>query len=153
MTSYYERNKERILLKRKERYQKNKEAAYLDTTKRRNANPALFREYRKRYLTKHPLYTTLHNARARSKDKGLPKCNLTLEYLEQLHVPVVCPVLGLKIDSSKRETSLSLDRVIPSFGYVQGNVQFISMKANRMKQETSIEELELLLEYLKKHRL
>ena len=151
MTSYYERNKERILLKRKERYQKNKESAYLDTTKRRNANPALFREYRKRYLDKHPLYTTLHNARARSKKLNLPKCDLTLKYLEQLPFPEVCPVLGITIDTSSRETSLSLDRIKSELGYVQGNVQFISMKANRMKQETSIEEFELLLNYLKKH--
>jgi len=152
MTSYYERNKERILLKRKEWYQKNKELAYIDTTKRRNANPSLFREYRKRFLDKHPLMITLQNSRARSKKQGLPKCDLTLEYLEQLPFPKVCPVLGLIIDTSNRETSLSLDRIKPALGYVQGNVQFISMKANRMKQEASIEELELLLSYLKKLR-
>ena len=47
------------------------------------------------------------------------------------------------------ENSPSLDRIDPGKGYVKGNVQVISMQANRMKNDGSIEELLLLSKWIK----
>tara|TARA_E500000178_G_C16966537_1_gene728726 strand:+ start:653 stop:1063 length:411 start_codon:yes stop_codon:yes gene_type:complete len=66
--------------------------------------------------------------------------------------PLVCPVLEIPIDYFKKghggsNYSPSIDRVIPDDGYVRGNVRIISQKANRLKQNSSIDEQIQLLAY------
>jgi hypothetical protein len=46
----------------------------------------------------------------------------------------------------------SLDKIIPSLGYVKGNVAVISWKANVMKSNLSIDMLESILSYIKKYK-
>ena len=87
-------------------------------------------------------------ARNRAKQKGIP-FNITLE---DILIPDICPVLGINIakDNNRLEdNSPSLDRLLPDLGYVKGNVSVISNKANRMKNDATIEEIELLLIWLK----
>lgn len=45
----------------------------------------------------------------------------------------------------------SLDKIIPKLGYVKGNVWVVSNKANRIKSNATIEELELLVKNLKSY--
>lgn len=92
----------------------------------------------------------LHAARKRSKAAGLP-CNLTVE---DIIIPDVCPVLGIPIErgvGKMGENSPSLDRIVPELGYVKGNVYVISMRANRLKSDASLGELEAILAYMKLH--
>lgn len=64
-------------------------------------------------------------------------------------MPKVCKYLGITIDYRRaweRGTLVSfdapsIDRVIPSLGYVVGNIQVISSLANRMKSDATIEQL------------
>src|SRR5208337_3204730 len=87
----------------------------------------------------------LISARTRAKAKEVP-FNLTID---DVIVPEFCPVLKIKIQvghgtsrgTGKSDNSPSLDRIIPALGYVKGNVQVISWKANRMKSDASTEEL------------
>ena len=44
----------------------------------------------------------------------------------------------------------SLDRIIPELGYVKGNVVFISMRANSIKQDATEQELYLVADWLYK---
>jgi hypothetical protein len=44
-----------------------------------------------------------------------------------------------------------LDRIIPELGYVPGNVKIISMRANRIKTNATIEDIKNVLLYLKEH--
>ena len=55
--------------------------------------------------------------------------------LEDIVIPEFCPYLGIKMDKP------SLDRIDTSKGYIPGNVQVISFKANTMKSNASINEL------------
>lgn len=77
--------------------------------------------------------------------------DLTAEYLESIWTGK-CPVLGIELDLNverESEEAVELDRFIPSKGYTKGNVTWISRKANRIKNNTSIGELEKLLEWMK----
>lgn len=67
--------------------------------------------------------------------------------------PSHCPILGCLLEycSDKRvENSPSFDRIDPSLGYVKGNVQIISWRANRIKNDGSAEEHRKIADYLDK---
>lgn len=76
--------------------------------------------------------------------------NFDLE-VSKLKVPEVCPVLGVPLDwgAEDRDTTPSIDRLIPDLGYVLSNVRIVSHRANRLKQDATVEELEKILLYLK----
>lgn len=65
-----------------------------------------------------------------------------------------CPLLGIKLEMSKgkaKDNSYSLDRIDNSKGYIKGNVWIISKKANALKGNASLDELELLVNNLRKY--
>lgn len=67
-------------------------------------------------------------------------------------LPKFCPILNIELqenDDFCRDNSYSLDRIDNSKGYIKGNIQIISHKANQIKSNSTIKELELLLNYLK----
>lgn len=65
----------------------------------------------------------------------------------------VCPILGIKLNYFAdviSPASVSFDRIDPTKGYIKGNVNIISFRANNLKSNGSKEEFALLLEYLNK---
>ena len=67
---------------------------------------------------------------------------ITLQDL--LPIPGVCPVLGIPLKHGKtggEDTSPSIDRLNPRLGYVPGNVFVMSLKANRIKNDATPEQL------------
>lgn len=82
---------------------------------------------------KHRLWS---RARAQAAARGL-EFNLTVDDIE---IPEVCPVLGVPFVYNTYYT-MSLDRVDNSKGYIKGNVQVLSFKANAMKNSATDEEL------------
>lgn len=72
--------------------------------------------------------------------------------LEDIVWPTHCPVFGLELDyfaESKQDNSPSFDKIIPERGYIKGNVNIISFRANRIKNDGNIEEHLKIVEYLK----
>lgn len=92
-----------------------------------------------------------HAAKVKARKKNLP-FDLTVEYIASIWpTDNQCPVFGTLFETAakgtSRDTSPSLDRKIPSLGYIQGNVHVISMKANRIKNDASLEDLQRILAY------
>lgn len=101
-------------------------------------------EYRKLRFTQDPRILLRQSAKTRANKANLP---FNLE-VEDIIIPEYCPILDIKLErkeygkgGSFQPNSPSLDKIIPSKGYVKGNVMVISMKANIMKCNASIEEL------------
>ena len=84
----------------------------------------------------------------RAKRKGL-ECNIT--HLDVL-IPEFCPLLNIKIEDDSDDQNLhsSIDRINNSLGYLKDNIMVISHRANRLKNNATIEELELLVTNMKK---
>ena len=79
------------------------------------------------------------SARVRAKKKGLP---FNLE-AQDLTIPEFCPVLGIKMERgpiAERDSSPSLDRLVPELGYALDNVSVISHRANRIKNNGTADE-------------
>ena len=90
-----------------------------------------------------------------SKAKDVP-FNLTDKYLIEIFPKdFICPVLGIEMVWGDGEgkgpamLSPSLDKLFPQKGYVKGNVHWMSMRANYIKQDASSEELAKVLVWLK----
>lgn len=64
-------------------------------------------------------------------------------------IPDICPILGIKIQPNDKagpiDSSPSIDRIVPNLGYVPGNIRIISNRANRLRADATVKELELLL--------
>lgn len=56
-------------------------------------------------------------------------------------IPPHCPILGIPLIIGQYDNSPTLDRIDNSRGYVKGNVQVISYRANRFKSDATFEEL------------
>lgn len=69
-----------------------------------------------------------------------------------IHIPEFCPVFGTRMERAKgkaTDVSPSLDKIIPELGYVAGNVWVISHRANRLKHDATLTELETLVTALR----
>ena len=65
--------------------------------------------------------------------------------LSDIIIPDSCPVLGIAIDKRlgrgrRQPDSPSLDKFIPDKGYVKGNIQVISWRANWLKNNGTVDE-------------
>lgn len=91
----------------------------------------------------------LTKARTRAKKLGVP-FSLTLD---DIIIPEVCPILGMPLVLSDRRAtpcSPSLDKIKPELGYVPGNIQVISARANVMKNDATPGELRAFADWVHK---
>lgn len=72
---------------------------------------------------------------------------------QDLELPERCPVLGIPLTIGEggkaNPNSASVDRIDNAKGYIPGNVEVISLRANQLKRDATIEELEAVLAYMK----
>lgn len=80
-----------------------------------------------------------------AKQRGL-ECTITEKDFE---IPSHCPVLGVPLQFGTPYAP-SLDRIDNTRGYVPGNVQVISRKANLMKNNASDDELRRFADWVTK---
>jgi hypothetical protein len=95
-----------------------------------------------------PRRRMLTQAKHRAKVRGIP-FDLSIE---DFHIPEFCPALGIKLAikrSKMTDSTPTLDRLKPELGYTKGNVAVISLKANRIKNDATVDELFAVASWLK----
>ncbi len=113
-------------------------------------NGAAARERGRTWRQANRWYVLLAKVRKRATDMGVP-FDLDIENME---MPSHCPVLGIPLVFSSgqvKDDSPTIDRVIPKLGYVRGNVQVISQRANRIKNDGTAEEHEKIAAWIREH--
>lgn len=93
-------------------------------------------EYMRRKSEEDPIYRLLVRARSRAQKADL---EFSIDP-EDIELPEMCPVLQVPFEYRTYYTA-SLDRIDSSKGYVKGNIQVMSHKANAMKNSATPEEL------------
>lgn len=98
---------------------------------------------------KDPVLYMLRNAKNRAKELGR-EFNLTRS---DIVVPEICPVLGIVLQKGSgpfQASSPSIDRVDSSKGYISGNVQVISWRANALKRDGTLAEFRKIVAYMER---
>lgn len=102
--------------------------------KSRRANPALF---------------MWRDAKKRAKEKQLA---FDIDVAD-IAIPDTCPVLGIPVAQQEGNTtnnSPTLDRIDNTKGYVKGNVIVVSRRANILKRDATLEELQAIAKFYTK---
>lgn len=89
------------------------------------------------------------------RDKGFSKQERR-ELLETVNLPEFCPMLGLKLNYDgvdtqrwgRTDNSPSIDRINSTQEYTKDNIQVISWRANRIKNDSTPEELMRIAQYM-----
>ena len=88
----------------------------------------------------------LCDSKKTAKKQDVPH-NITKEYVKSI-IPKdnMCPILKVFFTyergySTTHPHAMSLDRIVPSLGYVKGNVMWISHRANTIKGEATAKEV------------
>lgn len=141
---------------KKARYGHQFKSYYAENRSRLNANTRAWREKKR---AEDPIEFWVHNnlvaVKGRAKRNGLD-FDLDVDFLKSIAVSH-CPLLdleliyGLKKDAefTDRGRGASLDRKDPKLGYTKDNVWIISYRANSIKQDATVQELEQVVERLR----
>jgi hypothetical protein len=142
-------------------YQKNKEHIKREVKKRSQANPSPSRTRAKEWAKKNPERKKAASKASYHKKREDPITRMlkgakSRAYADKrefnidasdLILPNRCPYLGIEFeqrDSNGKlilQTCYSIDRIDSSKGYIKGNVQILSVKANRMKSDATISDM------------
>lgn len=153
---YQKRNPEQRRESSKRYRDKNRDSINHRKKQSRINSPELDRNYhieweKKQDVTYH-IRRMLNAAKGRALKKGI---QFELQ-VEDIHIPLSCPILGIPIFFNKwtgvsgaKPDSISLDRIDSSKGYTKDNIMIISWKANNLKSNGSITDLEKIVAYMK----
>ena len=116
----------------------------------RERQAEFLREWEREKRKNNPEYYLWKAAKRRARTKDL---DFDIE-VSDIIIPQFCPLLNIPIISQvgkgcRSPHSPSLDRIKNHLGYVKGNILVVSWRANFLKSDATIEELELLLTNLK----
>lgn len=103
---------------------------------------------KRKIVSEHPERALLWAATQRANKKGI-ECSISIN---DIIIPTHCPILGIPLFRSKKymcPNSPSLDRIDNTKGYSPGNIIVISWRANALKKDASLEEIEKVYNFMK----
>lgn len=125
----------------------------------RDKNPNLWKKYRDKNASKNNFFTheeaylvsairtRIQAAKQNSKRNPEREFNITDQYMYELWKSQngKCKLSGRSLEIARKvPNSLSIDKIDPSKGYVEGNVQWVTIQVNRAKSDLAAEDLLLL---------
>jgi hypothetical protein len=161
---YYDATRETRVARSSEWYEANKDRKSEYDKKWRADRKEELQAYQKKYRIENrekriesdlrrradrPSRYLLNSVKGRAKTKGI-LFNITEE---DIPIPEYCPVLGIPLffgNTHQGDNSPSVDRINPKLGYVKGNVAVISLRANAIKQNATVEEIRAVADWLEK---
>lgn len=115
-------------------------------------SPEESKRKKKAWTQRNRIRMLLHDIRGRARRNGL-EYDLTPE---DIKIPEVCPILGIPLSFGKkfgnieRGKSPSVDRIDNSKGYIKSNIVVVSYRANCIKRDATLDELQKIAEFYAK---
>ncbi len=139
--SWYERNKNKPEFKKHKKAYQKKNAKRLAKVQKENNK-------------QHPFAYSLRRLKLRAKQNNII-FDLDEQYLKSIWTGK-CAIFGTTLSipySTDRNdpTKATVDKIIPDLGYIKGNVQWVSNKANIIKSFGTLEEHQAVVKYIKRH--
>ena len=106
----------------------------------------------KRYRS-NPIPQLIYNFKKRAKLAGVPFDLEPQDIKNKLNLTnTKCPVLGVNMEISKlgsknNDLTPSIDRIDPKKGYVKDNIIVVSMRANRIKNDATVDEIRKVADF------
>jgi hypothetical protein len=146
---YYQQYKDEIKNKNKEYREKNREKLniYDRSPERRLSNKIWLKQKRQ----EDPCRFIFYSAKHRSQKTNILFDLTYQDIIDAYPKDNLCPILGIHLvvnEGKTKDNSPSLDRIIPEHGYVKKNIVIISYRANRIKNNATVEELIKIINFL-----
>ena len=97
-----------------------------------------------------PELKTLYNRlKASAKKRNIP-FELTITDFYDIGWPISCPILGIPLKFNRgqaKDDSYSIDRIDSTKGYTVDNIVIISLRANKLKNNATSNELVKIAEF------
>lgn len=100
----------------------------------------------------HPEPKQLYNKVKQSARKRNIPFDMTIMDFYHMDFPITCPILGIPLHwnvGQAHDDSYSFDRIDSALGYTFDNIQVISMKANRAKNNLTDDEIKKFCTFYK----
>ena len=142
------KNPEAESARNKQYYLENREAVRAYQKQYRLENREAVLAQKKQYHLENPEKRMLLGAKNRSKEAGLA-FDIKLEDIE---IPTRCPLLDTLLVVGGGHNSPSLDRKDSTKGYTRENIWVISWRANALKNDATLAELEMIVDGLRREK-
>src|SRR3990167_3712213 len=150
---YYRANREKYRAKWKEYYAANRDKLLEQKRKRRSDGAFAEREKAYRLLSykRDRAKLMFRNARNRAKERGI---EFDLTYADVV-IPPLCPVFGVPFELDFETGRMSryapsLDRIDNTKGYVRGNIIVVSLRANQIKNDATVDEIQATADFYRR---
>lgn len=103
------------------------------------------------HITQKDIKQLYNQLKGSAKKRGI-EFDLKPTDIDDIGIPISCPVLGIPIHFYRghpRPDSISFDRIDSDKGYTRDNLVIISYRANQLKSNATLEEMESLVNFYK----
>ena len=101
------------------------------------------------HLTQKDFKLLWNNLKSSAEKRSIP-FSLSLSDMDDIGIPIVCPILGLPLyfhRNKVEDDSISFDRIDSSKGYSVDNLIVISYRANKLKSNATLDEMRKLVNF------
>lgn len=100
-------------------------------------------------ITKKEFKLIINNLKSSAKKRNIP-FDLTTTDLDEIGIPITCPVLGIPIYYHRgkvKDNSISIDRIDSKRGYTKDNIVVVSHRVNKLKSNATLEEMKKIVNF------
>lgn len=101
------------------------------------------------HITQKEVKQLLNQLKASAKKRGI-EFDLTTNDIDEIGIPLTCPVLGMPIHfyrGKPKADSISFDRIDSTKGYTKDNLIIVSYRANQLKSNATLDEMRSLVRF------
>lgn len=104
---------------------------------------------RQTHLTQKEFKQLYNNLKNSAKKRNIP-FDLKLTDIDEIGIPITCPVLGIPIffhRGNVKDDSISFDRIDSSKGYTKDNLIIVSYRVNKLKSNATLDEMNKIVNF------